>query len=156
MPVDIGETEKSVQEKLQTRAFGIVAASLQEGEQPIVAARAVVGKFGASRIGTLARQSAVVVGVGAVGAAVAATGGKQFVVVTDRRVIFLNQTFMGGPGQKVIGEISRDQVSLAEAKFGTMSLLRLAFTEGDGVSLTFPRIDKKNAEQLAAVLTPAG
>jgi hypothetical protein len=145
-----------MQEKLQTRAFGIVAASLQDGEQPLAAARAMVGKFGASRIGTLARQSAVVVAVGAAGAAVTATGGKQFVVVTDRRVIFLNQTFMGGPGQKVIGQLARHQVSLAEAKFGTISVLRLAFADGEGVSLTFPRIDKKNAEQLVAALTPAG
>ncbi|MCU7726507.1 hypothetical protein ODJ79_22480 [Actinoplanes sp. KI2] len=145
-----------MQEKLQTRAFGIVAASLPEGERPLVAARALVGKFGASRIGTLARNSAVAVTAGAAGVAVASAGGKQFVVVTDRRVIFLNQTFMGGPGRTVIGALARDQVSLAEAKFGTISVLRLAFDGGEGVSLTFPRIDKKNAEQLAAALTPAG
>jgi hypothetical protein len=46
-----------------------------------------------------------------------------------------------------------EQVSLAETKLGMVTLLRLAFgTLGDGVSLTFPRIDKKNAEALAAAL----
>jgi hypothetical protein len=50
----------------------------------------------------------------------------------------------------------REQVSLAEAKIGVVSLLRLAFgTSGDGVALTFPRVDKKNAESLAAALGQA-
>ena len=41
---------------------------------------------------------------------------------------------------------------------GVVSLLRIAFgTEGDGLSLTFPRVDKKNAEALAdALKTPVG
>ena len=33
-----------------------------------------------------------------------------------------------------------------------VSLLRLAFAGGDGMSLTFPRQDKRNAESLAAAL----
>jgi hypothetical protein len=77
---------------------------------------------------------------------------KQFVVVTNRRVIFLTQTFMGGPGKKILGEVPRAEVSLAEVKMGVVSLLRLAFAQGDGVSLTFPRVDKKNAESLAEAL----
>jgi hypothetical protein len=86
------------------------------------------------------------------GAALASTR-KQFVVLTDRRLIFLPQTFLGGPGKKVLGEVPRDQVSLAEAKMGIVSLLRVAFgTAGDGVALTFPRVDKKNAEALAEAL----
>jgi hypothetical protein len=39
---------------------------------------------------------------------------------------------------------------------GIVSLLRLAFgTSGDGVALTFPRLDKKNAESLAEALQGA-
>jgi hypothetical protein len=38
---------------------------------------------------------------------------------------------------------------------GVVSLLRLAFAQGDGLSLTFPRVDKKNAESLAKVLQQA-
>ncbi|MFC7706840.1 hypothetical protein [Micromonospora lupini] len=80
---------------------------------------------------------------------------KQFVVVTARRLIFLPQTFLGGPGSGVLGEVPREQVALAEAKMGIVSLLRIAFgTAGDGVTLTFPRVDKKNAEALAAALVP--
>jgi hypothetical protein len=71
-------------------------------------------------------------------------------------MIFLSQTFLGGPGKKVLGEVPREQVSLAEAKTGVVSLLRVAFgAGGDGVALTFPRVDKKNAESLAAALQPA-
>ena len=82
--------------------------------------------------------------------------GDTVVVLTDRRLIFLSQTFMGGPGKKVPGEVPREQVSLAEAKMGVVSLLRVAFgTPGDGVALTFPRVDKKNAESLAAALGQA-
>jgi hypothetical protein len=46
-------------------------------------------------------------------------------------------------------------VQLAEVKMGVVSLLRLAFAAGEGVSLTFPRVDRKNAEALAAALPQA-
>lgn len=144
-----------MQQKLQTRAFEQVTPILQSGEQPITATRVVVGKFSSGRLGAVASQS-LVSGGGALGAALGgglASTKKQFVVLTDRRLIFLSQTFMGGPGKKVLGEVPREQVSLAEVKMGVVSLLRLAFgAEGDGVALTFPRVDKKNAEALAAAL----
>ncbi|NUR74182.1 MAG: hypothetical protein HOU81_25515 [Hamadaea sp.] len=139
--------------KLQTRAFEQVASILHPGEQPLVATRALVGKFGASRIGTVAAQGLLLEAVGGLGAALTSASKKQFAVLTDRRMIFLSQTFLGGPGGKVLGEVSRDQLALAEAKMGVVSLLRISFgTSGDGVSLTFPRVDKKNAESLATAL----
>lgn len=141
-----------MQRKLQTRAFERVAPTLQPGEQPLVAARAMVGAFSASRLGTVATQGVVLAGAGSVAANVLAATRKQFVVVTDRRVIFLPQTFLGGPGKTILGELPRAEVSLAEAKMGLVSLLRLAFAQGGGVSLTFPRVDKKNAEELAQAL----
>jgi hypothetical protein len=142
-----------VQQKLQTRAFEQVTSILQSGEQPVAATRAVVGKFSSGRLGTVVNQMLIQQGGGALGAALASSTSKQFVVLTNRRLIFLSQTFLGGPGKKVLGEVPREQVSLAEAKMGVVSLLRLAFgTSGDGVALTFPRVDKKNAESLAAAL----
>jgi hypothetical protein len=145
-----------VQQKLQTRAFERVTPFLQSGEQPVVATRAMVGKFSSGRLGTVVSQAIRLEGGGALlGAALASTS-KQFVVLTNRRLIFLPQTFLGGPGKKVLGEVPREQVSLAEAKMGVVSLLRLAFgTPGDGVALTFPRVDKKNAEALAEALRQA-
>jgi hypothetical protein len=145
-----------VQQKLQTRAFEQVAPILQQGEQPVVATRAMVGKFSSSRLGATVAQAMVLEGGGGLlGAALASTR-KQFVVLTNRRLIFLPQTFMGGPGKKVLGEVPREQVSLAEVKMGIVSLLRLGFgTAGDGVALTFPRVDKKNAESLAQALQQA-
>ncbi|MEU4479629.1 hypothetical protein AB0F68_16460 [Micromonospora sp. NPDC023966] len=142
-----------MQQKLQTRAFEQVTPILQSGEQPVVATRAMVGKFSAGRLGTVVSQAIRLEGGGALlGAALASTR-KQFVVLTNRRLIFLPQTFLGGPGKKVLGEVPREHVSLAEAKMGVVSLLRLAFgTAGDGVALTFPRVDKKNAEALAEAL----
>ena len=141
-----------MQQKLQTRAFDQVAPILQPGEQPLAATRAMVGKFGSGRLGAVVKQGLILDGAGLLGAAISSTK-KQFVVVTDRRLIFLSQTFLGGPGKKVIGEVPREQVSLAEVKMGTVSLVRIAFgTAGDGVALTFPRVDKKNAEALAAAL----
>lgn len=145
-----------MQQKLQTRAFENVTPILQDGEQPIVAARALVGKFSSGRLGAVASQALIMEGGGALGAALVKTRKKQFVVLTNRRLIFLPQTFMGGPGKKVLGEVPREQVSLAETKMGVVSLLRLAFgTAGDGVALTFPRVDKKNAEAFAAALEQA-
>jgi hypothetical protein len=142
-----------VQQKLQTRAFEHVTSILQSGEQPVAATRAVVGKFSSGRLGAVVKQGLILQGGGALGAALASLTKKQFVVLTNRRLIFLSQTFLGGPGKKVLGELPREQVSLAEAKMGVVSLLRLAFgTSGDGVALTFPRVDKKNAESLAAAL----
>ena len=112
----------------------------------------MVGKFGSGRLGAVVKQGLILDGAGLLGAAISSTK-KQFVVVTDRRLIFLSQTLLGGPGKKVIGEVPREQVSLAEVKMGTVSLVRIAFgTAGDGVALTFPRVDKKNAEALAAAL----
>ena len=141
-----------MQQKLQTRAFEQVAPILQAGEQPIAATRAMVGKFSSGRLGAVVKQGLILEGAGALGAAIA-TNKKQFVVLTDRRLIFLTQTFMGGPGKKTVGEVPREQVSLAEVKFGVVTLLRIAFGgEGDGVALTFPRVDKKNAEALASAL----
>jgi hypothetical protein len=141
-----------VQQKLQTRAFEQVAPILQAGEQPVVATRAMVGKFGSGRFGAIVKQGLIAEGGGLVGAALASSR-KQFVVLTNRRMIFLAQTFLGGPGKKVLGEVPRPEVSLAEVKMGTVSLVRVAFgAAGDGVALTFPRVDKKNAEALAGAL----
>ncbi|MFG3558019.1 hypothetical protein ACGGAQ_26955 [Micromonospora sp. NPDC047557] len=142
-------------QKLQARAFERVASILQPGEQPVTATRAMVGSFSAGRLGTVVSQGLITAGAGAVGHALARTK-KQFVVLTDRRLIFLPQTFLGGPGTGVLAEVPREHVALAEAKMGIVSLLRLAFgAAGDGVTLTFPRVDKKNAEALAAALAPA-
>jgi hypothetical protein len=141
-----------MQEKLQTRAFTRVAPRLQPGEQPITATRAIVGKFSSGRLGAAVTQALTLEAVGALGAAAISTG-KQFVVLTDRRLIFMSQTFLGGPGTKFLGEVPREYVSLVETKMGMMSLLRLSFgAPGSGVALTFPRQDKKNAEMLAAAL----
>lgn len=144
-----------MQQKLQTRAFEQVAPILQAGEQPVVATRAMVGKFGSGRFGAIVKQGLIMEGAGLLGAALASNR-KQFVVVTNRRLIFLTQTFMGGPGKKVLGEVPRTEASVAEVKMGTVSLVRVAFgAAGDGVALTFPRVDKKNAEALAGALQQA-
>jgi hypothetical protein len=133
-----------------------VAPILQAGEQPVAATRAMVGKFSAGRLGAVVSQAVILEGGGALlGAAISSTR-KQFVVLTDRRLIFLTQTFLGGPGKKVLGEVPRNQVSVAEVKMGVVSLVRLAFgAPGDGVALTFPRVDKKNAESLVQALQQA-
>ena len=138
--------------KLQTRAFEYVGPVLQAGEVPIVASRAIAGKFSSGRLGAVVKQGLILEGAGAVGAALA-TNKKQFVVVTNRRLIFMSQTMLGGPGKKVLGEVPREQASLAEVKMGVVSLVRIAFgDQGDGVALTFPRTDKKNAAAIAASL----
>ncbi|GAA2615226.1 hypothetical protein [Paractinoplanes durhamensis] len=142
-----------MQEKLQTRAFEKAGPILQQGETPIVATRAMVGKFSSGRFSVVAQQGLLTGAGGALLSHDLTKAKKQFVVVTDRRLIFLPQTFMGGPGDKILGEVPRETVTLAETKWGVVSLLRLAFgTEGDGISLTFPRVDKKNAEALAKAL----
>ncbi|GAA0234212.1 hypothetical protein [Cryptosporangium japonicum] len=142
-----------MREALQTKAFQIVAPVLQPGEQPVAAVRTNVGKFTDSRAGTVLKKGLVMEGVGGVGAAVLMARKEQFVVLTDRRLIFLQQTMLGGPGKKVLGEVPRHHVSLVEAQIGLFTLLRLAFgNQGDGVALTFPRQDKRNAVALAEAL----
>lgn len=142
-----------MQEKLQTRAFEQIAEMLHPGERPLVAGRALVGKFNASRYGAVIKQGLMAEAGGALGAAIASGNGKQFWVLTTHRMIFMSQTFMGGPGKRMIGEVPRTAIQVAEVKMGTVSLVRLAFgMNGDGVALTFPRIDKKNAQQLADAL----
>ena len=141
-----------MQEKLQTRAFERVAPVLEPGERPLTATRTVVGSFGSGRFGAVAGQALLLEGAGAM-SAVIASNAKQFVVLTDRRLIFLGQTLLGGPSATVIGAVPRHSITLTEVKMGVVSLLRIAFGPyGDGVALTFPRVDKKNAEALAAAL----
>lgn len=144
-----------MQQKLQTKAFERVAPALQPGEQPIAATRAMVGKFTSGRFGAVVKQSLIAEGAGAMGAAISRSS-KQFVVLTDRRLIFLGQGIFGGPTAKINGEVPRSIVTLAEVKMGVVSLIRVAFgDQGDGVALTFPRVDKKNAEALASALQGA-
>ncbi|WP_433303765.1 hypothetical protein ACQP2F_12960 [Actinoplanes sp. CA-030573] len=138
--------------KFQEKAFAVAAAHLSPGEAPRVAARAMAGALDAGRLGTAVTRGVVPGVSGAVADVVLATTGKQVVVVTDRRVLFLSQTFWGGAGDRLLGSVRRELVSLAEAKFGAVSVLRLAFGPGGGVSLTFPRIDRSSAEALAAEL----
>ncbi|MFG2051467.1 hypothetical protein ACGFIW_29045 [Micromonospora sp. NPDC048935] len=124
---------------------------MRQGERPITATRAMVGRFSAGRLGTVVSQGLIQAAAGATGAALARTK-KQFLVLTDQRLIFLPQTFFGGPGTGVLGEVPREHVTLAEAKIGIVSLLRVAFGgAGDGVTLTFPRVDKKSAAALPPV-----
>ncbi|GAA2355887.1 hypothetical protein Cme02nite_48770 [Catellatospora methionotrophica] len=141
-----------MRQKLQARAFEQVAPFLQAGEQPVTASRATVGSFSSGRLGAVVSQAVLLEGAGAVGVALTASR-RQYIVVTSHRLIFLPQTFLGGPGKKIIGQVARTNAHLVEAKMGIVSLLRIAFgTSGDGVALTFPRVDKKNAEALAAAL----
>jgi hypothetical protein len=140
----------TMQQRLQTRAFERVTQMLQPGEEPIVAARAQVGQFSSGRFGAVVKGGLAL--QGGMAAAVLANR-QQFVVLTDRRLIFLAQTIFGGPGRKVLGEVPREHVALAEATIGVVSLVRIAFgAQGDGVALTFPRVDQKNAKALAAAL----
>jgi len=138
----------------------VVAPLLQPDERPITATRALAGSFTASRLGTTVAQGLKTqAGAALVGAVLTSSTSKQFIVVTTDRLIFLPQTFLGGPATEVLGEIPRDKVTLVEAKIGVVSLLRIGFGDGgDGLSLTFPRIDKKNAQALADALRekPAG
>jgi hypothetical protein len=136
---------------MQQKVPATIAAHLAEGEQMITGTRALAGAFDASRLGTIAVAS--LKNQGLVGHALSRSK-KQFVVVTDRRVLFLNQTFLnGGPGKNLLAELPRAEVTLAEAKLGTVSILRLAFgADGDGISLTFPLVDKKKATALAEAL----
>jgi hypothetical protein len=143
-------------QKLQTRAFEHVAPVLQAGETPVVAARAMVGKFSSGRLGAVAKHGLMNAGVGSIATQRLLQSKKQFVVVTDRRLIFLPQGFLGGPGKTILGEVPRGIVALAEVKLGVVSLVRIAFgTEGEGLALTFPRVDRKSAEALAQALQQA-
>jgi hypothetical protein len=139
-------------QRLQSKASAAVARHLSPGEQFRVAARALVGAFDASRLGTVVSRGIVPGVANTVTDIVQNTTGNQIVVVTDRRVLFLTQNFWGGPGDRLLMIVPRDLLSLAGSKFGTVSILRLEFAAGGGVSLTFPRIDKSSAVALAAEL----
>jgi hypothetical protein len=137
--------------RFQSQSAAVVAQYLLPGEEFRVGARAVVGALDASRLGTAVSRGIVPGVAGAVTDQVLKTTGKQVVVVTDQRVLFLSQTFWGGPGDQLLSIVPRDLLSLSEAKFGVVSVLRLAFAVG-GVSLTFPLIDRATAKVLATEL----
>ncbi|SFE90503.1 hypothetical protein SAMN05421541_104356 [Actinoplanes philippinensis] len=135
----------------RSRVAAAVAGHLLPGEQFRVGARAVVGNLTASRLGT-ALSRGIIPGVADAATDWALkTTGKQVVAVTDRRMLFFSQTFWGGPGDELLMIVPRELVSLAEAKFGVVSVVRVAFAVG-GVSLTFPLVDRGSAKALAAEL----
>ncbi|GAA0580353.1 hypothetical protein GCM10010172_76680 [Paractinoplanes ferrugineus] len=143
-------------QKLQTRAIEQVAHMLQPGEVAILATRAMVGTFDSGRFGAVAREGLLNAGVGSVATRRLLQAKKQFIIVTNRRLIFIPQGFLGRPGKEILSDVPREIVSLAEFKTGVVSLVRIAFgTQGEGLALTFPRVDKKNAEALAQALQQA-
>jgi hypothetical protein len=143
-----------VSQRLQAKAFAAVATYLSAAEQPRVAARAMVGLLHASRFGTAVSRGLVPGVSDAVTDAALNSIGRQVVVVTDLRVLFLPQNFWGGPSAELLTIVPRELLTLAGSKFGFVSILRLVFASGGGVSLTFPRIDKRSAMSLAAELRP--
>jgi hypothetical protein len=143
-------------QKLQTRAFERVAHILAPGEVAVLASRAMVGKFTSGRFGAVAKEGLLNAGVGSVATRRLLQAKKQFIIVTNRRLIFIPQGFLGRPGKEILSDVPREIVSVAEVKTGIVSLVRIAFgTQGEGLALTFPRVDKKNAEALAQTLQQA-
>jgi hypothetical protein len=111
----------------------------------------MVGKFSSGRLAALAAGTFAASG-GALGAAFA-TNRPQFVVLTNRRLVFLAQTMMGGPAKKVVGEVPVGQFTLAEFQPGGMPVVRIAFVAaGDGVALTFGALYKSEAHGLVTAL----
>jgi hypothetical protein len=145
-----------VKESLQNRAFERIAASSEPGETPIMATRAVVGSLKSGRLGALASGSGGLIGGAIAGALQGAlsVSGPHYVVLTNRRLVFVTQTaFLGRPGKKIAGSVPVGQFSLNEYKPGGMPVVRIAFgQEGQGVSLTFGAIFKKEARALVDAL----
>jgi hypothetical protein len=74
----------------------------------------------------------------------------QYVILTNRRLVFLKQTFLGGPSNMVHGEVPVAQLSLAGS---TSNVVRIAFgADGDGVELRFGLIFEREARELVAAL----
>jgi hypothetical protein len=78
---------------------------------------------------------------------------EAFLVLTDRRLLLLEPGMLSRPTSKLRREIPREVLSMLRFKRGVISTIDLSLGDDvPGVRLRFPRIDRRVADELAALL----
>jgi hypothetical protein len=146
-----------VADKAKARLIEVASQFLQGGETIEVATYVIVGSLaGASTQGGLV--GALVSSAANAGNSTKVASGKQYVVVTDRRLFFLGMNqFTGRPEAKVTAEVSRAGLATTNVKRGMFVTKMLVTPAGAdrGIRLQFPLPSKADALVIAKSLTAA-
>lgn len=139
--------------KRRQRLLDNVGPLLEADERVEVTALGTVGSVSAGR----KIATAAVVGVLTGGTVMALVTAKpMYMVVTDRRILFVEQNPTGGPGKKVLMTVHRGGVSVSAPKkgmFGLTMVVELAIAgEEKGLKITFPHASKREGREFIAAL----
>ncbi|MFI7606050.1 hypothetical protein ACIBTV_13085 [Micromonospora sp. NPDC049366] len=140
-------------EKARQRLIATASPILQEGERVEVASVAIVGSVSTSDQVAMGVATAVLSGGLFTAFSVAV---KQYVLLTDRRLLFfaMNQV-TGRPTRNVLGEVPRSILRASDVR-GRLTRVVVLTADGEAadLKLRFPLPARRDAEALAAALTP--
>jgi hypothetical protein len=140
-----------VRQKLHDMAVTNSAPIMGPGEAVQATGRARVGKANIARNVAMMAASAILSG----GAGVMYTQKKSFyIVLTNQRLLIIEPHWLSGrPTAKVVAEVPRQALTVAEAKRGVMATVTLGIGgDGQGLRLSYPAMDKEGADNLLRAL----
>ena len=140
-----------MRQKLHDMLVQTAAPQLNPGETPSATGRARVGQVSVARNVALAAASTVLSG-GTMG--MYAVNKAYYVLLTNERLLLLEPHWITSrPTAKVVGDIPRQLVSVSDVKRGAMTSVTLSIgSEGKGLLLRYPALDKEGAESLLKAL----
>ncbi|MEV6924905.1 hypothetical protein AB0M46_10400 [Dactylosporangium sp. NPDC051485] len=121
------------------------------GERALATGRCRVGKANVGRNVAMAAASAILSG----GSMMMYQQKKAFyILLTNERLLILEAHWLTGrPTMNAVADIPRYVIRVAEAKRGVTATVTLALgTNGEGLRLSFPALDKEGADNLLRAL----
>lgn len=142
---------KHMRQKLHDALITTATPLLNPGEVPAATGRARVGQISLARNAALAAASMLLSG-GTMG--MYAVNNAYYVLLTSERLLLLEPHWITSrPTAKVVGDIPRPFLSVADVKRGVMTSVTLSIGgEGKGLLLKYPTLDKEGAESLLEAL----
>ena len=140
-----------MRQKLHDMAVANSAPVMGPGEAVQATGRARVGKANIARNVAVMAASAILSG----GAGMMYTQKKAFyIVLTNQRLLITEPHWLTGrPTAKIVAEVPREAVAVAEAKRGVMASVTLAIGgEAQGLRLSYAALDKEGADNLLRAL----
>ncbi|MFG2042049.1 hypothetical protein [Dactylosporangium sp. NPDC048998] len=136
-----------MRQKLHDMTATVATPLFGPGERAEATGRARVGKVSVARNAALAAASLLLSG-GTVG--VYQQKKAFYVLLTNQRLLLLEAHWLTGrPTAKIVGEMPRHALSIAEVKRGITATVTLAIGgEGHGLRLSYPALDKEGADNL--------
>ncbi|MGR6319621.1 hypothetical protein Q2K19_27800 [Micromonospora soli] len=139
-----------MRQKLHDALIRTATPLLNPGETPAATGRARLGQVSLARNAALAAASTVLSGVN--------LNNAYYVLLTNQRLLLLEPHWLTSrPTAKVVGNIPRPLLSVADVKRAVMTSVTLSIGgEGKKLLLKYPSLDKEGAESLLKALEASG